>query len=127
MADVAIDEKVVNSRVRAMSVALLELSDYVKASLSPVELRKAVSAAGSLADAAGDVIAALESFRKSARVKSSKELSSHVRDVVESVKVLRSLAKDFPKASDRQNLFEQLNSRYAEAVRGLTVILAETA
>jgi len=115
----------INASVRSLSVALLDASDFIKQSLSPAERKKSVQCAATIADSADGIRAELAEAKKDAKVKSSLELADHVQDVDENLKLLRNLVKDFPKASDRKNIFEQMNARYAEVVKGLTVILAE--
>ena len=115
----------VNASVRSLSMALLDASDFTKAALSAGEKKKAASSSSAVADACDDIRSELVSAKKDVKVKSSLELADHVQDLDGNLKLLRDLAKDFAKTKDRKNVFEQMNARYAEIVKGLTVMLAE--
>ena len=118
----SIDAQKINASTRELSIALLDLSDFVKATLSPAEQKKIASIAKKMAKHAGDIQKETSKARKAV---STDELAGHLKDVEENVKLLGNLARDFPKAKDRQNLYLQINARYAEMVKGLTVVLAE--
>ena len=112
---------VVSSLARELSVALLDLSDFAKSALSAAERKKVVAIAKSMVRL---VDALLRETRKASET-SDAELAAHLKDVDGNLRLMRSLVRDFPSATDRKNVFEQVNQRYAELVRGLTVVLAE--
>jgi len=118
----SIDAQKINASTHELSITLLDLSDFAKAVLSPAEQKKITSIAKKMVKHAGDIKKEISIARKAVL---TDELVGHLKDIEENVKLLGNLARDFAKAKDRQNLFLQINARYAEMVKGLTIVLAE--
>ncbi|HSU72219.1 MAG TPA: hypothetical protein VLJ21_00010 [Candidatus Binatia bacterium] len=131
-------EKEVAVHLKDIGVLLLDLSDSVKDKLSERDTEEIKGLADTFAmncDALTDDLTGAEAVLKKVRKKTIKlckgavnvpELKEHVKQLHTLVKRLRSNAKQFLHARDREMVFQEMNKDYSELLGTLTELMTET-
>lgn len=131
-------EKDVASHLKDLGVLLLDLSDSVKDKLSEKDLEEVKGLIDTFAmncDAMTDDLTNAEAGLKKVRKKNLKlckgpvnvpELKEHLKKLHTLVKKLRTNAKSFLHARDRNLVFQEMNRDYSDLLGFLTELMAET-
>ena len=131
-------ERDVSTHLKDIGVLLLDLSDSVKSKLSEKdveEIKGLISTFAMNCDAITDDLADAENVLKKVRKKEIKlckgpvnvpELKTHFKTLADAVKRLKSNARQFIEARDREMVFVEMNNDYNNVLGSLTELMTES-